>query len=427
MTTQLNSNPLRRGSTVAGLGGLALASVLLLCGAGNTPIKNYTPQGAMQADLNAGGHSVTNAATINATNVAAASANFGTMTATNLTVAGALSLPSASIPYADVAGSPLTVAAGKTLTANNSLTLAGTDGATVNVGGGGTLAPTAFSGGLNATVGTALAQTPNAASGLVIADGSDTISQNTTGTAGAVLESGLPASAATTTIGSARYEQFIQTFLRGFQPLIPIINWATYVDGGSAGALGNYIWRIDTATTNSAAGVYSGIPAPTTGTGHQNEATTDWSKNIWVAARFAFVSGTAVLPHTTFRFALTNTGPAYEGPPAARSIGIKVTFPGTNVGNVYLEVHNGTTLTTSSLLGTIDTSASQYSHTVTIHSTGTGSVTLSLDGSNVGSTTGGPTTGGAVFTIPQYMVQNAGDSTALGGCDVLQPLLWVEQ
>jgi lysophospholipase L1-like esterase len=50
--------------TAAGLGGLALASVLLLCGAGNAPIENFTPQGAMQADLNAGGHNITNAASI---------------------------------------------------------------------------------------------------------------------------------------------------------------------------------------------------------------------------------------------------------------------------------------------------------------------------------------------------------------------------
>ena len=300
MTTPLKSNPLRRGSTVAGLGGLALASVLLLCGAGNTPIENYKPQGAMQADLNAGGHSVTNAATINATNVVAGSANIGTMTATNLAVTGALSLPSASVPYADVTGSPLTVAAGKTLTANNSLTLAGTDGATVNVGPGGTLATTAFSGGLNATVGTALAQAPNAASGLVIADGSNTISQNTTGTAGAVLESGLPATAVTTTLASARYEQFIQTFLRSFQPLLPIENWYAYTDGGSSSQISLSSWKIDTATTSSAAGIYIPIPSPTVGTGHQNESITDWSKNVWVTARFDFSGGAAALPHTTF-------------------------------------------------------------------------------------------------------------------------------
>jgi hypothetical protein len=58
----------RPGATAAGIFSMALASVLLLCGAGSVPIENFTPQGAMQADFNAGGHSLTNANTIVATN-----------------------------------------------------------------------------------------------------------------------------------------------------------------------------------------------------------------------------------------------------------------------------------------------------------------------------------------------------------------------
>jgi hypothetical protein len=52
--------------------GLAAGMVLLFCGAGSVPVENFTPQGAMQADLNAGGHSLTNAGTVQATTVAAA-------------------------------------------------------------------------------------------------------------------------------------------------------------------------------------------------------------------------------------------------------------------------------------------------------------------------------------------------------------------
>jgi lysophospholipase L1-like esterase len=63
----------RPGTTVAGIFSVALGSVLLLCGAGSVPVQNFLPQGTMQADLNAGGHNVTNAATISA----------GTLTATN--------------------------------------------------------------------------------------------------------------------------------------------------------------------------------------------------------------------------------------------------------------------------------------------------------------------------------------------------------
>lgn len=65
---------------VAGIFCLGAASVVLLCGAGAVPVENFAPQGAMQTDLNAGGHSVTNAATIAATNVVVS----GTLTAANL-------------------------------------------------------------------------------------------------------------------------------------------------------------------------------------------------------------------------------------------------------------------------------------------------------------------------------------------------------
>lgn len=56
---------------VAGIFSVALSSVLLLCGAGSVPIENLLPQGVMQGDLNAGGHNLTNAATLSAANVAA--------------------------------------------------------------------------------------------------------------------------------------------------------------------------------------------------------------------------------------------------------------------------------------------------------------------------------------------------------------------
>jgi hypothetical protein len=199
MTFNLPSNSRSRGVSVCGLGGLALASVLLLCGAGNLPVENFTPQGPMQADLNAGGHSLTNAATISATNVAAtsltvATATAGSVNATNVAVSGSLTAPNftlpfasitnapttlagygitnaytepasdaryaplagstnvttlgavtaGSFPYANLTDNPVTVTAGKTLAVANTLTLAGTDGSTLNVGAGGTLGSAAF-------------------------------------------------------------------------------------------------------------------------------------------------------------------------------------------------------------------------------------------------------------------------------------------
>ncbi len=70
----------RPGAALAGIFSLALVSVVLLCGAGNVPVENFTPRGTMQADLDAGGHNLTNVATLSATNVTVS----GTLSAANL-------------------------------------------------------------------------------------------------------------------------------------------------------------------------------------------------------------------------------------------------------------------------------------------------------------------------------------------------------
>ena len=103
----------RRSATLAGVFGLALTSVLLLCGAGSMPVENLLPQGTMQGDLDAGGHNLTNAATVsaaavnasalNATTLSASTANATTVNSTtinaaNLTVSGSLSSPS-NVPF----------------------------------------------------------------------------------------------------------------------------------------------------------------------------------------------------------------------------------------------------------------------------------------------------------------------------------------
>jgi lysophospholipase L1-like esterase len=67
----------RPGATTAGIFSLALGSAVLLCGAGTVPVENFAPQGPMQSDLNAGGHNVTNIATLSATNLVLS----GTLTA----------------------------------------------------------------------------------------------------------------------------------------------------------------------------------------------------------------------------------------------------------------------------------------------------------------------------------------------------------
>lgn len=74
----------RPGASIAGIFSVALCSVVLLCGAGSVPVENLLPQGAMQGDLNAGGHNVTNAATVNATNVVATGSIIGPLNGTNI-------------------------------------------------------------------------------------------------------------------------------------------------------------------------------------------------------------------------------------------------------------------------------------------------------------------------------------------------------
>lgn len=67
-----------------------------------------------------------------------------------LGVASATSINKVNIT-APATGSTLTIADGKTLTANNTLTLAGTDSATLNIGSGGTLGAAAFTSTINNT------------------------------------------------------------------------------------------------------------------------------------------------------------------------------------------------------------------------------------------------------------------------------------
>jgi hypothetical protein len=104
---KLFSQMKRPGATVAGIFSLALGSVVLLCGAGSVPVENFTPQGPMQADLNAGGHNLTNIATVSATNLVIS----GTLTAANLgsaatNAASAFAPASGPFPWSGVSGAP---------------------------------------------------------------------------------------------------------------------------------------------------------------------------------------------------------------------------------------------------------------------------------------------------------------------------------
>jgi hypothetical protein len=88
----------RRGATAVGVFSLAFVCMLLLCGAGSVPVENFLPQGSMQGDLNAGGHNLTNA---------------GTVSATNVVVSGSLTAPASfTLPFSQLTGTPTDSAAG---------------------------------------------------------------------------------------------------------------------------------------------------------------------------------------------------------------------------------------------------------------------------------------------------------------------------
>jgi hypothetical protein len=125
----LSSSSKRRGMTLAGVFSLAFSSVLLFCGAGSVPVENLLPQGAMQGDLNAGGHNLTNVAAVNAA---------------NLTVSGTLTAPSSfTLPYAQVTGTP-SLATVATSGAYNDLTGKPTLGPLASISPGGTPASGTF-------------------------------------------------------------------------------------------------------------------------------------------------------------------------------------------------------------------------------------------------------------------------------------------
>jgi hypothetical protein len=181
----MNHFSIRRGSTLAGIFSLALCSLVLLCGAGSMSVNNLLPQGAMQADLNAGGYSLTNAATVSATNVVAS---------------GSLTVPPGfTLPYSQLSGTPTlgSLASASPGGTPSSTTFLKYDGSTFSYAtpssSGGSLAGDVtgpFSatvvGKINGTLiptanSTALGLTLNSANGLVAEDGNGTISPNMLG------------------------------------------------------------------------------------------------------------------------------------------------------------------------------------------------------------------------------------------------------
>jgi hypothetical protein len=190
----------RSGASAVAVFALVLTSAVLLCGAGSAPVENFTPQGAMQADLNAGGHNVTNVATLSATNVVVS----GTLSATTIAglapaatnsaayqapltltttgTVGAATLSSGTLNIPQYGGGSAGVLSFNTRTGSITLTAADVNATgTINVTN---LGYTAASGtatsalgvplsgvaGINSGVATALGNTANGAGGVPVAN-----------------------------------------------------------------------------------------------------------------------------------------------------------------------------------------------------------------------------------------------------------------
>lgn len=133
----------------------------------------------------------------------------------------------------------------------------------------------------------------------------------------------------------------------------------------------------------------------------------NWAKTVIIS--FTAYSYAPITTNGTLRFCF-GTLNANATALDARGVGIVCTRATSTTMNVKLEVHNGTTLTTSATLATVDMS-SETNHRYTIASAA-GTVYLFIDGVYVGSSTGGPSNIGGAGLYHKVMLLNGSDSTS---------------
>jgi hypothetical protein len=110
----------------------------------------------------------------------------------------------------------------------------------------------------------------------------------------------------------------------------------------------------------------------------------DWSKVVRLQARILRANANTT-DESIYRFTLGEADGSNTGDPAVASIGVKVV----GGGAMQILAHDGTNLTTFS---TSHTPSANSAFDLLLVSDGSGTVTAFVNGSSVGSTTGGPTT-----------------------------------
>jgi len=160
------------------------------------------------------------------------------------------------------------------------------------------------------------------------------------------------------------------------------------------------------ATAGSSAVIYAGPHIQITANSAGNGQKIDWTKTVFISSTWMHSNVLSANGSVRFSFGTLNGNPTALD---ARGVGILITYNTATTADVKLEVHDGTTLTTSAVLATV-TSSTVTNHRFTIVSA-VGTVYLFIDGAYAGSSTGGPTTCSGNGIYYKVMILNGADAT----------------
>jgi hypothetical protein len=170
-----------------------------------------------------------------------------------------------------------------------------------------------------------------------------------------------------------------------------------------AGAITHGAIRYDTGTTTSstAGGNSGGSVQPTHPAAQAGDAPAKiYFNRVQIAYwKVSFKANTGCQSHLNWGGGFNNV----TGDPTTHAIGVEV-----DGSNLYLQVHDGTTLTKTSSLATVTTDAVMD---LIIISDGAGNVSLYNGDSLLGSTTGGPTAGFVNYPVFVERVSNEATTT----------------